>query len=328
MAVDRQRLVYLPSIFRKLAGLTLPFTLTLTVLLQRNTCLFPLLLLSLALNAAQSSIPFGRIKRYPKAWWSTKMEEAVSARRKAFAVAHRSDEDRQAYISASRLVFLFRPNLSLNPFTLFFALTLALLPSLPTSPLFLSQGFDFGLHRLPEIPLFYLSARGPAQQSQRLPLRATCSEESHSSFYSPFFLAEFLAAASNSSSIGTGLDKVAYSMLKHLPPSGMVFYTFSFFLELRIPFLPSGKHLPLFPSTKWESLSTLLLPSGQSLSPHASQSFLNASCYPVYSSIWNLNCILFLRLGRSILDEILYLSQSISDGFNKPRPGSETILYY
>ena len=30
------------------------------------------------------------------------MEEAVSERRKAFAGAHRSDEDRQAYISASR----------------------------------------------------------------------------------------------------------------------------------------------------------------------------------------------------------------------------------
>ena len=30
--------------------------------------------------------------------------------------------------------------------------------------------------------------------------------------------------------------------------------------------------------------------------------------------------------GRSTLDQILYLSQSISDGFNKPRPGSRTIL--
>ena len=30
------------------------------------------------------------------------MEEAVSERRKAFAAAHRSNKDRQAYISASR----------------------------------------------------------------------------------------------------------------------------------------------------------------------------------------------------------------------------------
>ena len=55
----------------------------------------------LALNAAKSFIPFGRIKRHPKAWWSAEVEGAVSERRKAFAAAHRSDEDRQAYISAS-----------------------------------------------------------------------------------------------------------------------------------------------------------------------------------------------------------------------------------
>ena len=32
------------------------------------------------------------------------------------------------------------------------------------------------------------------------------------------------------------------------------------------------------------------------------------------------------RPAKSTLDQILYLSQSISDGFNKPRPGSRTIL--
>ena len=32
------------------------------------------------------------------------------------------------------------------------------------------------------------------------------------------------------------------------------------------------------------------------------------------------------RPERSTLDQILFLSQSISDGFNKPRPGSRTIL--
>ena len=82
-------------------------TLTPTVLLQRNTRIFSLssaaaLFTSLALNAAKSSIPFGRIKCLPKAWWSAEVEEAVSERRKAFAAAHRSDEDRRAYISASQ----------------------------------------------------------------------------------------------------------------------------------------------------------------------------------------------------------------------------------
>ena len=57
---------------------------------------------TLALNAAKSAIPFGCIKRPPKAWWSAEVEEAVSERRKAFATTYRSDEDLQAYISASR----------------------------------------------------------------------------------------------------------------------------------------------------------------------------------------------------------------------------------
>ena len=44
----------------------------------------------------------------------------------------------------------------------------------------------------------------------------------------------------------------------------------------------------MFPYTRWESLSTLLLPSGLFLSPPASQNYLNVSFYPVYSSFWNL----------------------------------------
>ena len=127
-------------------------TLTLTVLLQRNTRLFPfalpLLSTSLALNTAKYSIPFGRIKRHPKAWWSPEVEEAVSERRKAFAATHKSNEDHQAYISASRrassslprprlrhgrrLALLFHLSLTLNLSTLFFALSLALFPRLPS----------------------------------------------------------------------------------------------------------------------------------------------------------------------------------------------------
>ena len=57
---------------------------------------------SLAMNAAKSSISFGRIKCHPKSWWSAEVKEVVSERRKTFAVAHKSDEDRQTYISASR----------------------------------------------------------------------------------------------------------------------------------------------------------------------------------------------------------------------------------
>ena len=94
------------------------------------------------LNAAKSFINFGRIKRPPKAWWSAEVEDAVSERRKAFDAAHRSDVDRQAYISASRRAssviakakaeaLLFHPNLTINLDTLSYAVSLALLRSLP-----------------------------------------------------------------------------------------------------------------------------------------------------------------------------------------------------
>ena len=111
----------------------------------------------------------------------------------------------------------------------------------------------------------------------------------------------------------------------------ILFFTSSISPGLCIPFLPSGRHLLLFPFTRWKNLSILLLPFGLSLSPPTYQSCLNASFYPVYSSFWNLNSILSRRQAgfhpeRSTLDQILYFSQFISDGLNKPRPGSRTIL--
>ena len=70
--------------------------------------------------------------------------------------------------------------------------------------------------------------------------RATCSEESHSSFCSPFSFAEFLAAASNlSSSSATGPDKVTFPMLKHLPRSGVDFLLYIYNLSWSSHSFPS-----------------------------------------------------------------------------------------
>ena len=70
--------------------------------------------------------------------------------------------------------------------------------------------------------------------------RASCPEESHSFFYSPFFPPEFLAAATNlSSSTTTGPDKVAYAMLKHLPRFNMDFLLHIFNLSWTSHFFPS-----------------------------------------------------------------------------------------
>ena len=133
---------------------------------------------SLTLDAAKSWIPFGRIKCPPKAWWFAEVEEAISERRKAFAAAHRSDEDRQAYITASRrassviakaktehgrrLALLSHLSLSLNLYTLSFALSLALLPPLLTFLTGLLPGNR--LRSMPptwDLPFPFLSQRLP-----------------------------------------------------------------------------------------------------------------------------------------------------------------------
>ena len=163
--------------------------------------------------------------------------------------------------------------------------------------------------------------------------RATRSVESHSSFCSPFSLAEFLAAASNlSSSTATGPDKVAYPMLKHLPRSGIDFLVHIFNLSWSSHFFPSI----------WKTSSIIPIHKmGMPLDfPASFRPISLTSCVSKLFERIILSRLLFFlesnsilsprqagfRPGRSTLDQILYLSQSISDGFNKPRPGSRTIL--
>ena len=156
--------------------------------------------------------------------------------------------------------------------------------------------------------------------------------ESHSSFCSPFFSTEFLAAASNlSSSTATGPDKVAYPMLKRLLHFGMDFLLYIFNL-----FWSSHSF-----SSIWKTSSIISIHKmGKPLdSPASFRPISLTSCVSKLFERIILSRLLFLesnsilsprqagfRPGRSTLDQILYLSQSISDGFNKPRPGSRTIL--
>ena len=308
---------------------------------------------SLALNAAKSSIPFGRIKRPPKAWWSTEVEEAVSEKRRAFAATHRNDEDRQAYISASRRASSIIAKAkaeawqttctSLSPKSNPKSVH-SLLRSIAGSPSSSSFSPNFPNCSSPResasVYAAYLRSHFSVSQPKALRSRAggyltelrraTCSVESHSSFCSP---AEFLAAASNlSSSTATGPDKVAYPMLKHLPRSGMDFL-------LHIFNLSWSSHS--FPSI-WKTSSIIPIHKmGKPLdSPASFRPISLTSCVSKLFERIILSRLLFFlesssilsprqagfRPGRSTLDQILYLSQSISDGFNKPRPGSRTIL--
>ena len=344
--------VPLPSIFRKLAGMALPPTLTLTVLQQRNTRLFT----SLTLNAAKFSILFGRIKRHFKAWWSAEVEEAISERRKAFAAAHRRDEDCQAYISASRRASSVIAKAKAEAWQTTCSCLLprsnpksvhSLLRSIAGSPSPSSSSPNFpncSSHReSASVYAAYLRSHFSVCQPKALRSRArgyltelrrnTCPKESHSSFCSPFSPMEFLAAASNlTSSTATGPDKVSYPMLKHLPRSGMDFLLLIFNLSW-------SSHS--FPSIWKTSFIIPIHKMGKPLdSPASFRPICFISCVSKLFERIILSRLLFFlesnsilfprqagfRPGRSTLDQVLYLSQSISDGFNKPRPGCRTIL--
>ena len=146
-------------------------------------------------------------------------------------VMHRVSSPRPRLRNSRRLALLSRLNSTLNLCTLSFVLSLAFLSHLspllisPTVPL--PEGVSFGLHRLPEIPLFCIPAtdlRSRARGYFFEHRQITCPEESHSFSCSLFSSTEFLAAATNFFSFtATGPDKVVYPMSKHLPRFGMAF---------------------------------------------------------------------------------------------------------
>ena len=309
----------------------------------------------LALNAAKSSIPFDRIKRPLKAWWSAEVESAVSEKRKAFPAAHRSNEDRQAYIFASRRASLviartkaeawqttcssLLPKSNSKSVHSFLRSIAGSPSSSSSSPNFPSCSFP---RELASVYAAYLRSHISVSQPKALRSRArgylselrraTCPEESHSSFCSPFSPAEFFAAASNLSLFtSTGPDKVAYPMLKHLPRSGIDF--------LHIFNLSYSSHS--FPSISKTPSIIPIHKMGKPLdSPASFRPICLTSCVSkIFERIILSRLLFFLesnsilsprqagfRPGRSTLDQILFLSQSISDGFNKPMPGSRTIL--
>ena len=191
------------------------------------------------------------------------MEKTVSKRCKAFAAANRSDEDRLAYISASRRAFSVIAKAKAEAWQ-------------TTCSSFSSRSNPKSVHSLfrsiagssssssfsPNFPncsspresasvyAAYLRSHFSVSQPKALRSRArgyltelrqaTCPVESHSSFCSPFTLAEFHAAASSlSSSNATGPEKVAYPMLKHLPRSGMDFLVYIFNLSWSSHSFPS-----------------------------------------------------------------------------------------
>ena len=148
------------------------------------------------------------------------MESAVSERRKAFAAAHRSDEDRHACISATRRASSVIAKAKAEAWqTTSSSLSTksnlktvySLLRSIAGSPFLSSYYLNFPNCSSPRestsVNAAYLKSHFSVSQPKALRSRAkgylpelrraTCQEESHSSFSSPFSFIELLAAGSN-----------------------------------------------------------------------------------------------------------------------------------
>ena len=240
------------------------------------------------------------------------MEDAISERHKAFTATLRSDEDRRAYIFASQRASSVITKAKAEAWQ---ATCSSLLPkSNPKSVYSLLRSVAGSFSSSFSSPNFpncsspresgsiftdYLRSHFSASQPKALRSRArgylfklrraACSEESHSSFWFPFYPAEFLAAASNlSSCTAAGPDKVAYPMLKHLRRSGMDFlHIFNLFWSMHS-----------FPSNWKTSSIDPIHKMGKSLDSPASfrpisltfciSKLFDASFYSVYSFFWNL----------------------------------------
>ena len=205
------------------------------------------------------------------------MKNAVDERHKVFAVANRCDENRQAYISASRCAlpvitkakaevgqticsFLSSKSNSKSVYSLIRSVA-GFSFSSPSSHNFPNCSFS---RKSASVFANYLRSHFSVSQPKVLRSgdrgylselrRATCPEESHLSFCSLFSPGEFLTAASNLfSSTAIGPDKVFYPIPKHLPRSGMDCLLHIFNLSWSMHSFPSiWKNLLLFPSTRWE----------------------------------------------------------------------------
>ena len=266
-----------------------------------------------------------------------------SKRVKAFAVAHRSDEDRQAYIFASRRASSVIakakaeawqttcPSLSpkSNPKSVY-----PLLRSIAGSPFSSSSSPNCSSPReSASVYAAYLRSNFSVSQPKALRSRArgyltelrrtTCPVQFRSSFSSPFSPAEFLAAASNLSS-STTPDKLPRSGMDFLLHIFNLYWTSHSFPSIWktssfIPILKMGKPLNFPASFQPISLTFCISTLFERIILCRLLFFLESN--PILCP-----CQAGFRPGRSTLDQILFLSQTISDGFNKPRPGSRTIL--
>ena len=184
------------------------------------------------------------------------------------------------------------------------------------------------LRKTVSVYAFSVSAKGYLSEL----LRVSGPKESYYFFCSPLISSKFLAAVTNLSSYtATGPNRVAHFILKHLLPWYEFFPHFLFFLVFS--FLSSGSLSIISIHEIEKPFLTHVLLSGPSfvlvLITPASQCCLSASfCFVFFFGVlapFSLHPSRFLSWSLCFGSNFC-LSQSILNGFNKPKPDSRTIL--
>ena len=165
--------------------------------------------------------------------------------------------------------------------------------------------------------------------------KASCEEAStlHNSLCSPFSLAELSTAICKLSfSTAFSPDQIAYPLLKHLPEPAQL---------LLLSLFNRSWYSHTFPSCwKPPTIIPIQKPGKPTSSPSSFCPISLTSCISklferlilsrlTFHLEWNhilSTCQASFRLVRSPLDQILTLSQSIWDGFQKKKPSDQTIL--
>ena len=164
--------------------------------------------------------------------------------------------------------------------------------------------------------------------------KASCEDASslHNSFCS-FFLTELSTAICNlSSSTASGPNQIAYPLRKHLPEPAQLLLLSLFnrswyshtFPSCRKPTTIIPIHKPGKPTSSPSSFRPISLTS--CISKFFERLILSRLTFHLKSNHLLSTCQASFRPGRSSLDQILTLSQSILDGFQKKKPPDRTIL--
>ena len=179
------------------------------------------------------------------------------------------------------------------------------------------------------------SSRRAKRQFMNELRKASCEDDSslHKSFCSPFSLTELsIAICNHSSSTASGPDQIAYPLLKHLPEPGQLLLLSLFNRTWLSHTFPScwkpttiiPIHKPGKPTSSPSSFRPIFLIS--CISKLFERLILSRLTFHLESNHLLSTCQAGFRPGRSPLDQILTLSQSIWNGFQKKKPPHRTIL--